>query len=125
MRSMLVAAIVLALVTLALDGQSRTFGDGTHLIGLDIQPGIYRAPGGERGERCVWHRLSGIGGTFSEIIAMDAFPQRPTVEILSDDKAFNSEDCGEWAPLIAQQQTASAQNVDTAAGPTAVGIRII
>ena len=83
---------MLALVTLALHGQTRTFGAGTHIIGLDIQPGIYRAPGGER---CLWHRLSGIGGTFSEIIAMDAFPQRPTVEILSDDKAFNSEDCGE------------------------------
>lgn len=40
------------------------FGDGTYAVGVDFQPGTYRAPGSS-----FWERLSGFGGTLDEIIA--------------------------------------------------------
>lgn len=121
-RSILIGAVVLALITTAAHGQTQTFGDGTHVIGLDIQPGIYRAPGGER---CVWQRLSGLGGTVKEIIAMDAYPKgRPTVEILAEDMAFSSEGCGEWTPLGTPRQPTAAQDADNMEGSTAVVVTL-
>ena len=72
------------------------FGDGTWLVGDDIQPGRYRVvPGG----LCYWARLSGLSGALTEILAND-LPGGPTyVEILPTDTAFTSRGCAMWSKV--------------------------
>jgi hypothetical protein len=73
-----------------------SFGEGTHLVGSDIQPGIYRT----NGEITYFERLSGLSGEFSDIIANEASPPTPVlVEIKEDDIAFKSEGSGVWTRI--------------------------
>jgi hypothetical protein len=68
-------------------------GDGTYLVGSDIQAGEYRA---SPGDTCYWARLSGTGGDLSDVIAND-LPTGPTVVTISEsDYAFETSGCGEW-----------------------------
>ena len=69
--------------------------DGTWLIGAEVSPGLYAAPGGAR---CSWKRLSGFGGTPEETIATGG-GERPIVEIAQTDRGFATDSCGEWTPL--------------------------
>lgn len=56
------ATIIAVGMVLALVGAAwGQFGDGIHLIGTDISPGVYRASGGTL---CIWQRLSGLGGAY-------------------------------------------------------------
>lgn len=71
-----------------------TFGPGTKIVGVDIQPGTYRTRVSD--ERCVWHRLSGFGGTFDELIQMDITEGFEVVTILSSDRGFDSGGCSTW-----------------------------
>ena len=71
------------------------FGDGTYVVGEDIDPGRYSAPGGEF---CYWERLSGFGGTIDEIIANDISEGPATVEIAGSDAGFSTNGCGTWTP---------------------------
>jgi len=71
------------------------FGSGKKLVGSEVPPGTYRmrtaAPG------CYWERLSGLGGTFGEILA-NGNPSGPEiVTIAATDKAFNSTRCAPWS----------------------------
>ena len=70
-------------------------GDGTFLVGEDIQPGTYQTDGG--GEfGCYWARLSDTSGEFEGIIA-NGNPQGPTtVTISASDAAFETSGCSEW-----------------------------
>src|SRR5690606_11028225 len=54
----------------------RRIKDGTHRVNTDIQPGVYRAPGGDR---CYWERLSGFRGTLDDILANGYGDVRPIV----------------------------------------------
>ena len=76
------------------------FGNGTWLVGTDIDPGIYvsAAPSGDS-FGCFWQRLSGLGGTFEEDIAVFFTDHRSIVEIPASDAAFTSEGCAPWVPL--------------------------
>lgn len=77
-------------------GPRTEFGNGTHIVGTDIAPGTYRS-NGEDG--CYWARLSGFGGTTSEIIA-NSFARGPqVVTILPSDAGFESSRCGRWTIL--------------------------
>ena len=69
------------------------FGDGTWVVGEDIEPGVYRNNGGGW---CYWERLSGLSGEFGDIIANGAPEGQAVVEISSSDAAFSSEGCGTW-----------------------------
>ena len=69
------------------------FGSGIHLVGTDIEPGVYRTTG----EITYFARLSGLTGEFSDIIANEALPQPPVlVEIKATDVAFESKGTGQW-----------------------------
>ena len=70
-----------------------SFGNGTHLVGDDIAPGTYRAPGGDG---CYWARLRGFGGTLDDIIANGGFGANATVTIAASDAGFESSNCGTW-----------------------------
>ncbi len=70
------------------------FGDGTWVVGQDIEPGVYRNSGD--GSLCYWERLSGLSREFGDIIA-NGVPDGPTVvEISGSDVAFSSQGCGTW-----------------------------
>lgn len=85
--------------TTTLATSSSGFGDGTWLIGTDIDPGVYEAPGTSLG--CYWERLSGLSGEFDDVSANDLTSSKSIVEILPADVAFSSEDCGIWTQLLA------------------------
>ncbi|MDP9488472.1 MAG: hypothetical protein M3Q49_22260 [Actinomycetota bacterium] len=71
-------------------------GDGTFLVGEDIQPGTYQTDGG--GEfGCYWARLSDASGDMESIIA-NGNPRGPTtVTISASDGAFETSGCSDWA----------------------------
>jgi len=72
------------------------FGPGIHLVGTDIEPGIYRTTG----DITYFARLSGLTGEFSDIIANGASPQPPVlVEIKPTDVAFESKGTGQWTMI--------------------------
>jgi hypothetical protein len=75
-----------------------TLGDGTWRVGTTAKPGTYRTTGGSA---CRWARLSGFGGTRSEIIAdnysSDPYPSGShIVTIAATDAWFASSGCGTW-----------------------------
>ncbi len=70
-----------------------TFGPGTQLVGRDIAPGTYRAPGGNL---CYWERLRGFGGTVGDIIANELSFGPQIVTISATDRGFDSTRCGTW-----------------------------
>jgi hypothetical protein len=72
-----------------------SFGDGTWAVGIDIAPGTYKSST-ESG--CYWQRLSGFGGTFSDIIANDNPMGPAVVTIAPTDKGFSTKRCGDWKP---------------------------
>ena len=67
--------------------------DGTWLVGPEVQPGTYTAPGGDL---CYWERLSGFGGSLDEIIAAEFGEGRQIVTIEATDEGFRTNGCGEW-----------------------------
>ncbi|MGY1697724.1 hypothetical protein ACI780_22740 [Geodermatophilus sp. SYSU D00814] len=71
------------------------FGDGTYLVGTDVQPGRYRTDGTST---CYWERLSDLTGEFEAILANDNVSGQTYVEILPTDVAFSTDDCGRWEP---------------------------
>lgn len=75
------------------EGLSSTFGDGTWVVGEDIEPGTYRSEGGDY---CYWERLSGLSGEFDDIIANELTEGQAVVQISESDVAFKSQDCGTW-----------------------------
>jgi hypothetical protein len=75
--------------------KSRTaFGEGTFIVGTDMQPGRYRSSAA--GENCYWKRLSGFGGSIDEIIAGDLLDGPVIVDIAPGDVGFYSGRCGDW-----------------------------
>lgn len=70
------------------------FGDGTFIVGRDIQPGTYRTRQGSAS--CYYARLKGFGGTVDEIIANDNTDDTAIVTIAASDKGFQSTGCGTW-----------------------------
>ena len=82
---------------------STRFGDGTHIVGADIDPGTYRNDGADR---CYWERLSGFGGAVGDIIANggDSAPFDDTapvaiVTIAASDAGFYASRCGTWTRI--------------------------
>jgi hypothetical protein len=75
-----------------------SFGDGTWLVGVDIAPGTYRTT--VPGNGCMWQRLSGLSGTYEDIIAWGAPNSgQALVAIAPSDLAFSTDACGEWSLL--------------------------
>lgn len=83
------------------DGPRTNFGDGTFVVGTDIQPGIYRTDGPYQRPvpGCYWARLSGLGGTTAEIIANASGNGPTTVTVRAGDAAFESSGCLPWAKI--------------------------
>ena len=88
--------IALETSTAATPASSATasFGDGTWVVGSDIQAGTYRSS--RTGGGCYWERLSGFSGGFGDIIANEITDELSLVEISSTDAGFSTQDCGTW-----------------------------
>jgi hypothetical protein len=65
--------------------------DGTYLVGTDIQPGMYRTPGGSA---CYWARLRSLDT--SDIIDNNNSTGPQVIEILPTDRAFKTSNCQTW-----------------------------
>lgn len=79
-------------------GPKTTFGPGIYLVGTQIEPGQYQAPGGEL---CYYERRSDTSSSFDGIIAneaaLDGSQQIITIE--PTDVAFKSQGCGTWTKI--------------------------
>ncbi|WP_280271951.1 hypothetical protein [Nocardia wallacei] len=72
-------------------------GDGTYVVGVDIQPGTYRTAGPADGRYgCYWERAKNLDGTVDSIIANDYGKGATTVRISSSDVAFKTSGCSSW-----------------------------
>jgi hypothetical protein len=71
-----------------------SFGEGTFIVGVDMQPGTYQS---SAGEGCYWARLKAFSGSISDVIANDFRTSgHATVTIKASDKGFQSSSCGDW-----------------------------
>jgi hypothetical protein len=68
-------------------------GDGTFLVGTDIQAGTYHADASPSGN-CYWERDSDLNGNLNSIISNDNSSGPVVVQIGSSDAAFNDSGCG-------------------------------
>jgi hypothetical protein len=69
-------------------------GDGTYVVGSDIGPGVYVSAA--TGNGCYWERLSGLSGTFNDIIANGSSAGQQYVQIAPSDVAFSTQGCSKW-----------------------------
>ena len=72
------------------------FGNGTWIVGTDISPGTWTAPGGDR---CYWERLAGFGHGIEDILANEVAVKDPVVTIAASDAGFSAAECGRWTRL--------------------------
>ena len=77
---------------------SGTIGQGTHAVGVDIQPGAYTAESKDAG-MCRWYLLSGFAGRPSDIAGYGTGVARGIVEVPQDAVGFRSLNCGEWTRI--------------------------
>lgn len=83
---------------------ARTFEDGEHRVGTDVVPGTYRAikvPSAAAEDFCTWERVSGFGGSETELIANSAGVGPRVATIDATDAGFVSENCGKWTSDLA------------------------
>jgi hypothetical protein len=76
------------------DSVAGPIGEGTFIVGTDIAPGTYGAPGGQF---CYWERLSGFSGEFGDIIANGTGESNQVVTIADGDVGFHTSGCGDWS----------------------------
>ena len=93
-------------------------GDGTHLVGQDIQAGTYRSEGTSF---CYWVRLSGFGGELGDIIA-NGTDGPEIVTVAASDAGFETQGCGRWMPVESTAPDAPATTVSD--GTHAVGMHV-
>ncbi len=82
---------------------AETFGDGEHIVGVNVAPGIYGSPGAETG-RCIWSRSTDFSGDDSARVAQRNPVGKNIAEIFKTDAIFESFGCGEWGPLAAREE---------------------
>lgn len=75
-----------------------TLGDGTWIIGTDVEAGTFRTVVPTNSRNCYWERLSGFSGDLDDILANDNNDPgaQVIVEISPSDVGFTSRGCGTW-----------------------------
>jgi hypothetical protein len=74
------------------------FGAGNHVVGEEVEPGIYETGIVTSLLSCSWERLSGVSGTPEEVIAGNEVSNHDVVEIVGTDAAFDT-NCEAWYTL--------------------------
>lgn len=108
--AMVVPIVLAGTVSTAGLAADSSFGDGTYLVGTDIQPGTYAT---QALSGCYWERLSGLSGTSDDVIANDfvGADGQVVVTIAGSDVAFHTEDCGTWAMVGPRSTTTPVTRV--------------
>lgn len=76
----------------------RTVGDGIHIVGQEVQPGLYRnSP--ELRTSCIWERWGALTGSGDVLVADDGVAEQYIVTVESTDAAFYTNGCGRWTLL--------------------------
>ena len=109
------AVTMLGSNTAAADPATTMPGDGLYVVGVDIAPGIYQAPGSDDPNAgCLWQRLWKVmePGDYAEpnhyVIASDQTHVTPVrVLIKPTDVAFRASHCGAWTMVPAPPSTGS------------------
>jgi hypothetical protein len=73
------------------------FGDGVYLVGVDIQPGVWRSNG--TGMGCYWARLRNLRGE-GDVIENVTGAAPALVAIGPSDLAFKANRCGTWTRVF-------------------------
>lgn len=73
-----------------------SYGDGTYIVGSDLQPGTYTTPGAPHGDSCYWERKRDLNGTIHSIAANDLFHGPGVVSVQPDDAAVQFKDGCIW-----------------------------
>lgn len=75
-----------------------SFGDGTFLVGKDIQPGVYSVTVPSDSNGCYWERDKDLNGGLNSILANDDLNPgaHGTINVRKSDYAVTSNDCGTW-----------------------------
>jgi hypothetical protein len=97
-----------------------SFGDGTHQVGTDVQPGIYRTRAGS--PNCYWERLRNFSGGLNGILANGNTSAPAIVTIEQTDAGFHSEGCGTWTKDLS---AITASKTSFGAGAYIVGTDMI
>ncbi|MBM7788904.1 superantigen-like protein SSL4 [Tenggerimyces flavus] len=72
-------------------------GDGTYVVGEDIEPGRYKSrPSIDGAGICYWARLKSTDGDLDSIIANQLGEGPQTVTIKKSDEAFETSGCADW-----------------------------
>jgi hypothetical protein len=77
-------------------------GDGTYVVGTDIQAGTYRTSGPSQqspGQYCSWTRRKDTTGEATSVIASNVTQGPTTVTIKPTDGAFESRGCNPWTKV--------------------------
>lgn len=72
------------------------FGDGTYIVGVDIEPGTYK---NSDGDNCYYKRMSGFSGESGDIISSEYTEDSAIITISGSDKGFLSSGCGTWTKI--------------------------
>ncbi|MDA3643830.1 hypothetical protein LZ318_11675 [Saccharopolyspora indica] len=79
------------------EATSGDIGDGTHIVGSDIEPGTYSTDGPSNDRRaCSWARLSDTTGDTSSYLASGYEKGKATVTIKESDGAFRTQGGCTW-----------------------------
>ena len=100
------------------DPEPQGFGNGTYVVGEDVEPGTYRSSGTSL---CYWARLSGFGGQLDDIIA-NGNNTPEIVTIAASDEGFETSGCGTWVAVEDTAPDAPATNFED--GTFQIGVHI-
>jgi hypothetical protein len=93
-------------------GTGGTFGDGVHVVGEDIPPGLYFISE-PTDHSCYWARLSGLDGESEQILENHSSEGPTVVEIRPPDVAFESSGCGTWTEIDGTNPFSVPADADT------------
>lgn len=80
----------------AITTSKTSFGDGTFIVGTDIDAGTYKNSGGST---CYYSRLSGFSGELDDIVSNELTSASAIVTIAPSDRGFKSSGCGTWTKM--------------------------
>lgn len=94
------------------------FGNGTHVVGDEVAPGIYRS---SANGRCYWARLRGFSQELGDIAANGS--SSPEIVTIADgDVGFETSGCGRWLPVAETGEGEPANSFED--GTFKVGVHI-
>ncbi len=88
--------------------EKQQFGSGTHQVPEAIKPGLYYSE--DPPFICYWARLSGFSGELNDIISNGLVSHPDLVQIKDSDKGFESNGCGTWTEVPADEKLPVERN---------------